>query len=754
MKKRFCSLLCAAVLAFSGISELPADAVAAAVQTERTGRICSDSQTLADNKKVKPAACASDITEEIPVSLMPFGQKSYYPDAAIVSMVITNPAVASAVYSEEQNLFTIIGLQNGYTDITVTLANGAVYLFHVTVGGAPVTTTAITTAITTSTTVTTSAATEVTTKTTTTVTTAVATTAAPQETIPYVYGFDTWGFLNTKQNVGKLDSASRQYLYFLTDADRDLLFRKLSNIEIEKIGSKLGTRTRGACFGMASTSILQAYGYFKADDFFENTPNIGAITSKQVQSSDSLKSAINYYHMLQFSKAVVQRTHAMERMSEDVKLKMLIDALKAGRPALVGYNFEMQDGSRAGHAVVAYGIRTGMQMIVRLSANEHKQFDTEILLYNNDCPNDSEIYNLLVNTHTWEWCIQMTEQQDELNSMAIMNLSNHRSGNIALIIDDVELLNYHGKFSGNETYQFDRDVPYYASMNLHMTASNYKLNTAADPYDGSFNAGTDNGDIRFSASFYGDEDEGVAESSMDNDNSYYIEMSKPGPAELSMEYQNCLLQIKAASAKRVTVSPKARIALKGSEGDYELSMVMDEGYHETEWHKLIVRGSDSGDILLTNDPERGGFLLCGTALKNITVQANNYVHTAQAKFSTSYQKVLIYEIDADTVGIKADTDGDGKFETPLDINAAEADTRGDVDGDGEATATDAQMVLVAYTESLASGKQELTGEKFTAADVDKDGTVTAADAQYILIYFVQRSVVGDPKTWDELIKVN
>lgn len=78
--------------------------------------------------------------------------------------------------------------------------------------------------------------------------------------------------------------------------------------------------------------------------------------------------------------------------------------------------------------------------------------------------------------------------------------------------------------------------------------------------------------------------------------------------------------------------------------------------------------------------------------------------------------------------------------------------RGDYDGDGEITATDAQNVLIAYTEELTSGKSTLTDAQFSACDVDGDGKITVADAQYILIYFTENTVTGNPTTWDDLIK--
>lgn len=79
--------------------------------------------------------------------------------------------------------------------------------------------------------------------------------------------------------------------------------------------------------------------------------------------------------------------------------------------------------------------------------------------------------------------------------------------------------------------------------------------------------------------------------------------------------------------------------------------------------------------------------------------------------------------------------------------------KGDLDGDGEITAIDAQNTLIAYVEALTNdGETGLTEVQFKACDVDGDGEITAADAQYILIYYTENNVAGNPITWDAIVK--
>ncbi len=84
--------------------------------------------------------------------------------------------------------------------------------------------------------------------------------------------------------------------------------------------------------------------------------------------------------------------------------------------------------------------------------------------------------------------------------------------------------------------------------------------------------------------------------------------------------------------------------------------------------------------------------------------------------------------------------------------SASASLNGDPDGDGAVTNKDAQTVLVAYTESLGTGKVDLPEDALKAADVNGDGKVGVDDAQYILIYYTENTIAGKPTTWEDVIQ--
>lgn len=90
--------------------------------------------------------------------------------------------------------------------------------------------------------------------------------------------------------------------------------------------------------------------------------------------------------------------------------------------------------------------------------------------------------------------------------------------------------------------------------------------------------------------------------------------------------------------------------------------------------------------------------------------------------------------------------------TTVTVTTTTASLRGDYDSDGMITANDAQSVLNAYTEELASGYFSGNIFGFYSCDIDGDRALTAADAQYILIYYTENYVAAHPVTWEEIVK--
>ncbi len=86
-------------------------------------------------------------------------------------------------------------------------------------------------------------------------------------------------------------------------------------------------------------------------------------------------------------------------------------------------------------------------------------------------------------------------------------------------------------------------------------------------------------------------------------------------------------------------------------------------------------------------------------------------------------------------------------EQPAAVNVI----RGDLNGNGEVGADDAQIALNAYADRIAGIKMNLTDAQIKAADIDGDGQVSAEDAQLILAYYTAKNVSAINVTWEQLL---
>ena len=93
----------------------------------------------------------------------------------------------------------------------------------------------------------------------------------------------------------------------------------------------------------------------------------------------------------------------------------------------------------------------------------------------------------------------------------------------------------------------------------------------------------------------------------------------------------------------------------------------------------------------------------------------------QTKATTVYEELVFHDNKDDATWLH------NNMRKLAEYTARAYRTKGDVDGDGKITSTDARMALQA-----ATGKIELDGTSKRAADVDNDGNVTSTDARIIL----------------------
>ena len=518
---------------------------------------------------------------------------------------------------------------------------------------------------------------------------------------------------------------------YIFPEDYAVLRANLSNVEMAKVDAMLAEKTTGAAYGMAVTSILQNYGLFAPSDLVDGTKSLYDINDQNL--NDKVRSVINYYQVLQLTKNISQASYNTSDKDSEKLSKMIAD-LEAHKPVLFSYTYTDKEGKAVSQTAVAYKVNSTFKSF-RMADGAQKNFNQVILAYNPNSSQQTDRYCIYV-SDKWEWLIPMSSNDI---SDAVMNNSNYHNGKLTLVTSDPDLMNANGFFSGKKDALYDKDN-FYATMIMKQISGDMEINF--DPKS----PNTGDGRIRPVNNPYAKEN--TVTRVMNGSNSYYVDLKQAQALDLSMEYENCMLKADSEKIKKLFVRPNGEIECQGTSGAYMLSMVMDEGSHPTTWHTIAVKGVDSGSIKLTAAPDKKGWLLNAGSLQNILVLANNNEHKARVRFSTDQNKVLIYQIDEETIGIATDSDGDGTYDNT--IKQTNHGLRGDVNSDGLIDSADAQLTLNAYVEVMAMNPTPLTDDQQELADVDINDEVDVTDAQAILIYYVE-SLAGNNPTWEQII---
>ena len=146
-------------------------------------------------------------------------------------------------------------------------------------------------------------------------------------------------------------------------------------------------------------------------------------------------------------------------------------------------------------------------------------------------------------------------------------------------------------------------------------------------------------------------------------------------------------------------------------------MVFDDE-HPTDWFAFNVNGENADSVSM--EKAKDGIVLEADNFQNVKVQANNRNYAAEVTFSTKdHSNVLVYEIDAYTIGISADNDGNGTYETL--IAQSDNGVEGDINNDGKFNIAD----LVSFQQWLLSDGTTLTNWKL--ADMCNDNVLNVFD---------------------------
>ena len=482
----------------------------------------------------------------------------------------------------------------------------------------------------------------------------------------------------------------------------------------------------GSCYGMATTSILASYGIMKPNNWQNNANFLNDIVGPP---SNDVKSLINYYFSLQLTDVVQQRiAQNFYNENEKQKIEYLISCLKDGSPTLLCYHGYFDRLNWSGHAVVAYDVEYGTYV------KGSKAYNGKIITYDNNSIVYNDDYCLYFNTSDGSWTIPSYQ------------LSTNNGSVLGLITDDLDLINYHGYINGSSNIKYE---DYIAILQSTAIAGDYNIIKASYSNGIWANATTSDDDIKMFSSMTDEEKNGNLMFALKDSNaSYILNKQKQDQINLSLSYENSLLNAKASSGSTAKFSPLDCISVNGENTNYELGIVLNEEYKVTDWYSFSVNGSGVNEATL--EKAEKGYILKATNLRNVSATAYNDDVTAKVTFSTEYPKVFLYEKDEHTIGIAVDTDDNGSYETEIEAVTLEL---GDINNDGHINAVDASTVLSYYAMISTNKNGEFDDNQKTAADVNHDDSINAVDASCILSYYAYTSITKEKiKSLEEFLK--
>lgn len=520
----------------------------------------------------------------------------------------------------------------------------------------------------------------------------------------YNFDDDVWKFRNHSR------SFSKEYIF--TENDKAALRKNLSNVDQRLADDLIGDRFLGACYGMAVTSILSSYGLIDYGAYTENADSLYTMSNVEkadAKPTDEILSLINYYLTLQFTEEFRQYAaySALEQTDAD-RLDQIIENAEQGIPTLICYFGQTTyTGDRYGHAVVAYDVEYGpFEVVYPVNTRptheaefETAEFDGRIAVYNCNNYTHDNSYIYFNNDHTWR-----TD-----------NCSSYEGGNISIVVSDIDLLNNKGLLNGTNNYSNSRD--FLSLLTLKSTQQDRTLQRIS--FDGNSWSPVDTveGQINEFPVFLGDISQTFSNLYVlkDPESGYVLSTDGMGTMSAQMNYQNSLLMADVNEGDQIVFDPSGYIEVNGDNTSFSLEMTFNEGYYTGDWYNITVKGTADDASLLQTDE---GYILRSDTLAEFTVTVNDGDLIRGRSYDlTDLDSVLIFEQDDRSVGLAADMDNNGSYETVLQEIA-----NGDVNNDNVLTIAD---IVLLQEWLLAVPDTHLVNWK--AADMNYDNKLDVFD---------------------------
>lgn len=493
-----------------------------------------------------------------------------------------------------------------------------------------------------------------------------------------------WG-----KNNWRFDNSSRYFSNY--DVNSDVMDKmqkdfNLSNSDIAElkwnIANDNASGFNGSCFGMTISEIMAYQGGLRLSRYG------GSDVVNQNANTSDMTSVINFIQELQSNSEMCQSIRQTPFLSGKFPQAEFIRKLRdvaENSDYLVKLSYKIvtrnaNSGSVGNgyHAVLVYGIEdsnyyspvTGKtydrKILIAdpnyLSGNAVKS-DACLYFKSSDCSWIVPYWNVRYANGTVQSCYWDAESGEATDNGGIRNIMRYES-----LTEEVDLMS--GFNAGH----------YIAGLEIDNKSQNVssveKVKNSGNPnadYSGDFSDEIVRYDMDMDDNIYMTENDELY--ALWNPTSFYtLSYLKPSDYSLKMDYETVDYYADVTNSTYTLFKPGGSITLKGSDADYDIAMVTEDADCVTDWFSVAVSGTDVDNLVYAK--VKGGYTLSASNLRNVKVSVKGEGFAADVSFSTEYDDVFIYEIDKETIGVKADTDKNGTYETQIPTEEAHQLTKG------------------------------------------------------------------------------
>ncbi len=541
----------------------------------------------------------------------------------------------------------------------------------------------------------------------------------------YTFGVDDYSFLNSSKYF------NNDY-YHISDEYKKI-YQNLDNKHYESIKNrtqiKSGEKDKwsGSCYGLACLEILVKSGKILPQSVYDGAESLYQIPTPK--ENEKVESLINFYHLQQFTEygekklnSIASITSTEERVNQAIAAAE--KAQESGKPALLVFDYSKNKSSNSmeAHAVVIFGIEHGEFPIESSGVT----YDSRILISDSNTFGFNDDCCMYFDSKTHEWEIPYYNKgMDYCNSS---KKGKEKIAQIKYVTDDTDFMD----FMRLSEKLPDTDEPDYANISINSAASNIGEISYYGESTGGINA-AEEVELIYHGGAIGDtsdteEDKETVNALLLNAGASY-EYDSRGISDFDtvLDYPESRLEADVTNGSFAVYVPDKSVAFEGENSSYNLSMVLNEGYHPTDWYKIEVSGDEAntGEITVTDE----GYVFKSDGLKNgVSIEIFNKESKANLDLYAVCDEILIYQLSEDRIGIKLDTNNDGIFETKYTPSYL-----GDANSDNIVSIADAVRL-----QKYLLNEESIDKKEHIALDINMDGTVDVFD-----LILMRRKIIND-----------